>query len=387
MADAYARAVNDFVADHGHPPPIVARAPGRVNLIGEHTDYNDGFVLPIALPFDTVIAAEPLSVPRIRVRSAGFGATEFAIGADPGTTVGWARYIHGVAALLAADGWPVSGWSATIATDIPAGASLSSSAALEVSAALVALATTGSTAPGVELAKLGQRVENEVMGLPSGIMDQLASATAVRGHASLIDCRSLEVTPVPLPDDVQIVVMDTGTRRELVESAYADRQSSCARAASALGVAALRDAALGQWDDVADPLDRRRARHVITEDRRTLAAVAAMEANDVGALGRLMVQSHASLRDDFEVSSPALDRMVDLALAVPGCHGARMTGGGFAGGSIALVDRNRVEEFVDRLSLQYRAPDSQPASAPAAFYAVDPSSGAAIVAGDREERS
>jgi galactokinase len=328
-------------------PDLVARAPGRVNLIGEHTDYNDGFALPMALPFDTVIALSDSGdrAGPVEVASEGFGQVTLEPSADPRGAESWARYPAGVMALLQEAGVAAGGWSATIATDIPTGAALSSSAALEVAVTTALLARAGEMWTPVEVARLGQRVENEVIGLASGIMDQLVSAGAVTGHASLMDCRSLELTPSPLPAGAVVAVMDTGTRRELVDGAYGERRAACERAAAALGLAALRDATMDQVTTLSDPVVRRRARHVVAENRRTLDAAAAMTAGDPIALGKLMAESHISLRDDYEVSGPGLDAIVEVASTSPGCYGARMTGGGFAGCAVALVDAEQARAF------------------------------------------
>lgn len=328
-------------------PALVSRAPGRVNLIGEHTDYNDGFVLPMALPFDTAVAASRApSGSGVEVHSEGFGSVEFSP-AGPIEGGHWSVHLRGICRLLAEQGVNPGLWRATIASDIPAGASLSSSAAFEVAVALAVLGLAGTEWTAQDIAKLGQRVENEVVGVPSGIMDQLISASAVSGHASLIDCRSLLSKPVPIPLGVVVAVMDTSTRRQLVNSAYADRRESCTRAAAALGITSLRDAQLADLDRLPSSLGtaRRRAHHVITENQRTLDAAQAMTDGDSEALGSLMNASHASLRDDYEVSGPALDEIVEIARRTPGCLGARMTGGGFAGCAVALVRTERADEF------------------------------------------
>ena len=352
MPDAVRRATDAHRRRWG-APTLVSRAPGRVNLIGEHTDYNDGFALPMALPFDTAIAlsstGDPASGP-IVVESSGFGTVELDPGTDPRTAPSWAHHIAGVVALLDA---PTGGWRATIETDIPTGASLSSSAALEVALINALLARDGQARPPIDVARLGQRVENEIVGLQSGIMDQFISAGAVAGHASLMDCRSLTLTPAPLPDGVVIAVMDTKTRRVLADAGYDDRRAACERAVAVLDIPSLRDATL---DDVArldDELLRRRARHVVTENERTLEAVAAMEAGDIVRLGELMNASHVSLRDDYEVAGAGQDAIVEVALGAPGCLGARMTGGGFAGCSVALVEADRADEFVADVIARY----------------------------------
>ena len=344
-------AVERAVAAHRRrwgPPDLVVRAPGRVNLIGEHTDYNDGFTLPMALPLDTAIAMSDdgdETSGLVTISSARFGEVVIDPTADPRSVVTWARHISGVVVLLAGRDMPTGGWRATIDTDIPIGASLSSSAALEVGVITGLLARAGVQWPPIAVARLGQQVENEVVGLPSGIMDQFISAGAVAGHASLMDCRALTLTPTPLPDGVVVAIMDTGTRRVLAEAEYGDRRSACERAAAELGVAALRDATLDQAATIADPVDRRRAHHVITENERTLDAVEAMRRGDAAELGRLMNESHASLRDDYEVSGPGLDAIVDVARTASGCLGARMTGGGFAGCAVALVEAAHAEAF------------------------------------------
>lgn len=327
-------------------PTLVARAPGRVNLIGEHTDYNDGFALPMALPFDTAVALDTDGPPaRVEVDAAEYGFAVLDPPADPRTAPLWARHIAGVVALARERGVEVGGRRLTIATDVPVGAGLSSSAALEVAVLTALLAADGIDWTPLDVALAGQRVEHEVVGVPSGIMDQLISAGAVAGHAGLLDCRTTTLTPVPLPAHVVVAVMDTGTRRTLADGAYADRRAACERAAAAIGVTALRDATVDQLALVTDERDRARARHVVTENERVLAAVAAIAAGEAATFGALMTASHASLRDDFEVSAPALDAIVAAAHDAPGCLGARMTGGGFAGCAVALVQRADAARF------------------------------------------
>ncbi len=337
-------------------PNHVVRAPGRVNLIGEHTDYNDGFTMPMALPFDTVIALSDAGDREhgvVLVASEDFGECRFGPGDDPASVGPWAVHLMGVVQLLGECGIPAAGWRATIATDIPIGASLSSSAALEVATILALLDRAGQSWPPIEVARLGQRVENEVVGLPSGIMDQFISAGSIEGHASLMDCRALTLTPVPLPADVVVAVMDTGTRRVLAEVAYAERRASCERAAGAIGVPALRDATRADLGKIIDPIDRRRATHVVDENRRVIDAAEAAAAGDAVGLGALMTASHISLRDDYQVSGPGLDQIVDVAHGAPGCLGARMTGGGFAGCAVALVGRADVDAFTEAVIDRY----------------------------------
>lgn len=356
------------------PHSIVARAPGRVNLLGEHTDYNDGFVLPMALPFETVLRADRRDDATISLRSEGYGQSEFAMDAPPAEVDLWARYVLGMVSILAEEGVAVTGFDADITTTIPVGASLSSSAALEVATGFALYEFAGLDPDPAAIAKAGQRVENEVIGINSGIMDQLISAAAHEGAAMLIDCRSLELAPVRLPADVSVVIMDTMTRRELVDSEYDRRRASCEQASSDIGVSHLRDAQLEDLDRVVDPVDARRARHVVSENQRVLDAVESLGNRDVAAFGELMNGSHDSLRDDYEVSSDALDAIVMAARAQPACLGARMTGGGFAGCAVALVSASDADTFATAVATAYKddlevTPD---------LWIVEPAAGASV---------
>ena len=353
---------------------VVARAPGRVNLIGEHTDYNDGFVLPMALPFATRIEATARPGRSVSLVSEGYGSARFDLDEPMEASEDWARYVAAMAHLLIEEGVEVPGFDAHITTDIPVGASLSSSAALEVAAGFAMVALAGGEPDPVQIARLGQRVENEVMGLQSGIMDQLISAVATEGRATLIDCRSLDTELAPLPADTVVAIMDTMTRRELVDSAYDERRASCERAARALGVPALRDATHDAVERLPDGVDKRRARHVVAENERVLAAVRAMRAGDAAQLGRLMNDSHRSLSDDYEVSSPALDSISSIARSIDGCHGARMTGGGFAGCAVALVDRTAAPSFIEELRSRY---EDEMGAVPDVWL-VEPADGASV---------
>lgn len=358
-------------------PDLVVRAPGRVNLIGEHTDYNDGFCLPMALPFDTVISTSRADCSTIEIESEGFGPVTIDPAARNHGLPEWALHLGGVAWLLHELGVAAGGWRATIATDVPAGAGLSSSAALEVAAIKTVLALSDIEWEPVEIAKLAQRVENEVVGLPSGIMDQFISAGAVRGFAGLLDCRALSLTPVPMPTGVKIAVIDTGTRRDLATAAYAERRAACERAARALGVAALRDTTPVDLPALPPSMqvERRRACHVVSENDRTQAAVAAMRTDEPHELGRLMSASHRSLRDDFEVSSAALDQLVDIAKAAPGCLGARMTGGGFGGCAVAIVTGDKTDDFTAAVLSGYSCDDLT-----ARVWICEPSAGTSVIA-------
>jgi galactokinase len=306
-----------------------AFAPGRVNLIGDHTDTTGGLVLPMAVHLGTTVDVERRG-DEVRLRSTTEEErTAVPIDvADPGTvSPAWARYVAGVVAELR----PPVGAVGTVHTTLPVGAGLSSIAALEVSLAL-ALGFTGSH---VELALACQRAEHAASGVPSGIMDQLASAAGVAGSALLIDCTTLERTPVPLPPDVEVVVVHSGEARALAGSAYAERRRECEAAEAEIGP--LRSAPVEAVATIPDPVARRRARHVVTENARVREAAAALAAGDAGAAGRAMAASHDSLRDDFEVSTPALDRLVADLSGTPGVFGARLTGAGFGGCAVALA--------------------------------------------------
>jgi len=348
-------AIELFRQRFGGDPEYVIRAPGRVNLIGEHTDYNDGFVLPMAIEQGTWLALSSSGDRTVQLSSDGHDDAVFSLDALTSGGGGWAEYIKGVAwSLGTADS---SGWNGAFATDIPIGAGLSSSAAIEIAGMLAFTAVSGSDWDPVQAALDAQRVENEWIGVSSGIMDQLIVATAQEHHATLIDCRSLEMSPTRMPDDIAVVILDTGTRRTLVGSGYDDRRRACERAASAADVPALRDLTTPDLDNLSSMLDEttfRRARHVITENERTIQAARALDTDDIRRFGELVNESHASLRDDFEVSSPALDLMVEIASRTGGCIGARMTGGGFGGCAVAFVERSQVDAFVEEVTRKYR---------------------------------
>ena len=360
---------NTFGAD----PEFIVRSPGRVNLIGDHTDYNDGYVLPAAIDRATWLAAGRRTDRTVRLVSLERG--DATIDLDVLTPTGaWTDYVAGTlwAAGLELD----RGFNVVLGSEIPVGASLSSSAALEIGVARIAYALSDTSWDPVAAAFAGQRAENGFVGMPCGIMDQLIVATGAPGAASLIDCRTLESTPASIPDGVTIVVMDTGTRRELTDSAYEDRRAACERVARRLGIPALRDATLDMLDAVElDATDRQRARHVIHENERTVAAAGALNDGDAEEAGRLMAASHRSLRDDYEVSGPALDTMAEIASRHPACLGARMTGAGFAGCAVGLVESDSVEDFVTSTTAAYlRETGIDPA-----FYPTVPSAGATLV--------
>ena len=351
------RVLREFAARHGTTAPLIARGPGRVNLIGDHTDYNDGFVLPMAIDRAVWIALRPRNDERVSVHSIDFGETrEFDLANEQRDGDGWVEYIRGVAWALSASGRRVCGWDGVAMGDVPVGAGLSSSAALELAAARAFTASCDVAWQPAEMARVAQRAENEWVGVNCGIMDQLISATGEAGHAMLIDCRTLETRAVPMPPGTVVVVLDTATRRGLVGTAYNERRTQCEAAAKVLGVRALRDVDVPTLERRAGELNsvtRKRARHVVTENARVLAAAAALADGDVTTVGRLMQESHESLRDDFEVSRHELDIMADIANAEAGCHGARMTGAGFGGCAVALVDAGNAAEFCANVERRY----------------------------------
>ncbi|OQY48048.1 MAG: galactokinase [Anaerolineaceae bacterium 4572_78] len=343
---------------HSHPTLIV-RAPGRVNLIGEHTDYNDGFVLPMAINRSTWIALCPRDDEKVITYSLNRSErVKFSLQKKLNHRgVRWGEYIKGMTWALQNAEYELKGWNGFIGGDIPIGAGLSSSAALELATAKAFSEVSGFEWDGTEIAKLAQQAENKWIGLSCGIMDQLISAIGVENHALLIDCRSLETQAIPLPPDTTIVVLDTTKRRGLVTSAYNERRLQCEAAAKLFDVPALRDVSLEEFETKVHQLDEltaRRAKHVITENARTLQAVEAMKNSDAKTLGQLMNESHDSLRDDFEVTVDELNIMVDCARKQEGCYGAKMTGGGFGGCAIALVQANVARQFAKNMAACYR---------------------------------
>ncbi|HEX2234813.1 MAG TPA: galactokinase [Actinomycetota bacterium] len=334
------------------PAGIAARAPGRANLIGEHTDYNEGFVLPVALELAT-FALGRRGGADIRLRSLqepGEVVVDASTGRGPDE--GWGRYARAVVRALLEAGVEVKGFHGAVHSEVPAGSGLSSSAALEVA---VALAVSADPPGPVALAELCRRAENLYVGVETGIMDQLASAGGRAGHALLIDCRTNSVERVPVPDGVAVVVIDSTVRRGLDDSAYNERRAQCGEAARVLGVASLRDATardlgrLGRDDDVLF----RRARHVVTENERVRAVVDALGAGRLDAIGELFRASHTSLAEDYEVSVPELDELARAAWATPGVIGARLTGAGFGGCTVNLVDARAAEDVAAEIAERY----------------------------------
>ncbi|MFN3958891.1 MAG: galactokinase [Parvularculaceae bacterium] len=369
MTGALGMRVQDtFRRAFGGAPDLVARAPGRVNLIGEHTDYNDGYVLPFAISFETRVAARRRDDGQVRVAAADFGGAidEFSL-AEPvarSTANPWADYVRGVIREFAREDVMFRGADLAIAGDVPQGAGLSSSAALEVATGLAVAALAGrADFDRLALARLCQRAENNFVGCQCGVMDQLVSARGVEGAALLIDCRTLDCKPVLAPDHVAYFVVHSGVVHGHAGGEYNDRRRQCDEAAAALGVGKLRDAdlpALQRHAHKLEPVAFRRARHVIAENARTIEAAAALAAGDLRALGRLMRQSHQSMRDDFEITTPDIDRLAALMGDIIGEEGgARMTGGGFGGCVVAVAARDRVDEVIRRAAADYRRPDGQ----------------------------
>ena len=390
--DTQSQVIRSFENKFGGKPTSLIRAPGRVNLIGEHTDYNDGFVLPMAIDHAVWIALRPRKDRMVRVHSLDYKErAEFSLDSLR-KGKGWAEYIKGVAHELIDAGFDtlsgtgrlspanygLAGWEGVLGGDVPKGAGLSSSAAVELAAARAFASVSGFAWEPARMAKIGQRAENHWVGVNCGIMDQMVSAAARAGHALFLDCRSLEYEHVPLPDGVAVVVMDTSTRRGLVDSAYNERRAQCETAAKFFEVPALRDVSLEEFNVKSRKLEdvvMRRARHIISENQRVLDAVAAMRAGDVHKLGNLFNESHASLRDDFEVTNEALNQIADAAQVQPACYGARMTGAGFGGCAVALVDAEQLDAFIKDVKEDYRKRSGMEAQ----FYVCQPSEGASEV--------
>jgi galactokinase len=370
-----------FEQRFGAPPEVVWAAPGRVNLIGEHTDYNDGYVLPFALPQRTTVAASRVDGREWTVWSREADETVTFSALRPRTPEGWAAYVAGVVWVLGEAGHRVPGARLAIATDVPLGAGLSSSAALECSVLSALVDLAGVDLPVADRPSLAQRAENEYVGMPCGIMDQSAATLCRAGHALFLDCRSFAVAHVPFDIaamGLAILVVDTRAPHRLVAGEYAARRRTCEEAAATLGVPALRDIDLAALPDALAKLDdevsRRRVRHVVTENQRVVDTIDALRVADVPAVGRLMTASHESLRDDYEVTVPELDVAVQVALDA-GAHGARMTGGGFGGCVLALVDADRTAAVEHAVRDAFAARGFDP---PDAFVAI-PSAGASRV--------
>ncbi|MFB0546499.1 MAG: galactokinase [Anaerolineae bacterium] len=349
----------------GREAATVVRAPGRVNLIGEHTDYNDGYVLPIAIDRSILVATAPRDDRRVVLHSLDFDeGAQFSLDDIRRAAEGhWSNYERGVALYLQERGVTLTGLEAVITGDVPIGSGLSSSAAVEVVTAYAFQVLSGFDLSRVEMALICQRAENRFVGMNCGIMDQFISALGQRDRALLIDCRSLDYELVPIPAGVKIIVCDTGVRRGLVDSEYNARRQECEEGVRTLGehlpgVKALRDVSVSQFERYKDELPKvvqRRCRHVINENDRVLRGVEALKKGDLAGFGQLMNESHISLRDDYEVSCRELDIMVEAAWAIEGTYGSRLTGAGFGGCTVSLVADEAVETFQTQVAEAYQA--------------------------------
>jgi len=343
---------------------VVVRAPGRVNLIGEHTDYNGGFVLPFAIDMDVRIALVPTSEPRIRLaRADGGGTARISLDPFPPPGDAWHDYVAGTAWALDHHGQPVRGFDGLLSSTLPIGSGLSSSAALEVVTAWALSAPSGPRVTPLEVAQISQYAENNHVGVQCGLMDQFASACGVADHAMLFDCRSTEWRAVALPDDLALVVIHSGVSHGHADNEYNDRRAACERVVAAIaaddaGVTLLRDIDMDRLEDYRGRLAERdydRAYHVITENHRVLDAVDALESDDHLALGELMAGSQASMRDRYEISCPEIDELVAMTVDAPGVVGSRMTGGGFGGCTISLVRPDAVADLREQVERDYPA--------------------------------
>jgi len=381
--DAVARsAAAAFRELTGRAPEGSWAAPGRVNVIGEHTDYNDGFVLPMAIDREVVVSGAARRDGVLRLRSLQQRGETLEIAdldrLEPSALRGWSAYPAGMAWVLRQAGHAIAGADLVIDSSLPAGAGMASSAALECATGRALADLHGISLGPVELARLAQRAENDFVGMPCGIMDQLASTAGVAGHVLFIDVRALAIRPYPFDlaaAGLALVVVDTHTRHQLTQSGYADRRAACERAARLLGVPALRDVALESLEaslaELGDPVLVRRVRHVVTEDARVLQVIELLAAGRVDEIGPLLTASHASLRDDFEVTCPELDCGVDSALWA-GALGARMIGGGFGGSLIALAREDRIAAVEAAIDAAF----GQARFARPTFFRAAPSDGA-----------
>jgi len=380
--DPLHNARNAFFTAFGSAPTLAVQAPGRVNLIGEHTDYNDGFVLPCAIDYRTAICGSPRDDGLVRVVAADYAGErdEFSLDAaiEPRGDRLWANYVRGVVKYLKEAGHAVRGADLAISGNVPQGAGLSSSASLEVATGQFFKALGGLAIDPTDLALIGQRAENRFVGCNCGIMDQLISARGEAGHALLIDCRSLATQSVAMPDGIAVVIINSNVKRGLVGSEYNTRRRQCEEAARFFGVKALRDVDLPTYAVKAaglDPLVARRARHIITDSQRALDLAAALPQGDMQRIGQLMADSHASMRDDFEITCPQVDALVDIVKeAIGDAGGVRMTGGGFGGCVVSLVPNELVDAVRVAVSTRYPAATGLQGS----IYVCHPSAGAGV---------
>lgn len=341
---------------HADPETIIT-APGRINLIGEHTDYSDGFVLPVAINLDISIAMKPREDLSVQIFSLDFNERKsIDLSNLEETDEGWIEYIKGIIWVLQNEGYVLKGWDGVLSGTIPVGAGLSSSAALEIAALKAFGVSSNLSISPTDMAIFGRKAEVDWVGVNVGIMDQLISANGKAGHALLLDCQSLEFEYIPIPQDIRFVVMDTMTRRKLSNSSYNERHDEVKSAADFLSVPTLREVKMDKLEEASaamDPVLFKRARHVLSENERVIAFCDAMQVGNYHKMGELINASHASLRDDFDVSSKALNTMVEIAQSQPGCLGARMTGAGFGGCALALVYGEEAENFIDTVKSAY----------------------------------
>lgn len=352
---------NTFASEFASKPAMLVRAPGRVNLIGEHTDYNDGFVLPCAINYETLVALTPRSDNKVRVVASAypgeFDEFELSGKVEPHPTQLWSNYIRGVTKYLIQRGYKLQGLNMAVAGNVPQGAGLSSSAALEVVIGQAFKEAFDLDISQSEIALNGQQAENQFVGCNCGIMDQLISAEGQADHALLIDCRSLETTQVSMPQGYKVLIINSNVKRGLVDSAYNERREQCEAAAQYFGVKALRDVTIEMFEAKANGLDevtRKRARHVVTENLRTLEAAEALRDGNIERLAELMERSHVSMRDDFEITVAPIDRIVDIVKEVVGSKGGvRMTGGGFGGCVVSFIPEDKVEAVKQAIASEY----------------------------------
>ncbi|ELA6601453.1 MULTISPECIES: galactokinase [Vibrio] len=390
MSDLIQHVNTSFEQVLGYAPSHIIQAPGRVNLIGEHTDYNDGFVLPCAINYQTVAAAAKREDSLVRVVSVDYGnaVDEFDITQEitfqPDKM--WANYIRGVVKCLLARGYQFTGVDISVSGNVPQGAGLSSSAALEVVIGQTFKVLFNLEISQEEIALNAQQAENEFVGCNCGIMDQMISAKGRENHAMLLDCRNLETEAVSMPEDIAVVIINSNKKRGLVDSEYNTRRDQCEEAARIFGVKALRDVTIEQFNEKVSELDgivAKRARHVITENNRTVEAAQALRAHDLKRMGELMAESHASMRDDFEITVKEIDILVEMVKEVIGDQGGvRMTGGGFGGCIVALVPPALVEDVKATVEAKYQAATGLKES----IYVCQAQNGAGLI-NNAEERT
>ncbi|NOH79106.1 galactokinase [Vibrio sp. RE86] len=363
MSDLIQAVKTSFEQVLGYAPSHFVQAPGRVNLIGEHTDYNDGFVLPCAIDYQTMVAAAKRDDNIVRVVSVDYGneVDEFDITQEITFQQDkmWSNYIRGVVKCLIGRGYEFKGADISVSGNVPQGAGLSSSAALEVVIGQTFKVLYNLEISQAEVALNGQQAENEFVGCNCGIMDQMISAEGIENHAMLLDCRSLETTAVSMPEDMAVVIINSNKKRGLVDSEYNTRREQCEEAARIFGVKALRDVTIEQFNTKVNELDAlvaKRARHVITENDRTVEAAEALRTHDMKRMGELMAQSHASMRDDFEITVKEIDTLVEMVKEVIGEQGGvRMTGGGFGGCIVAVMPPELVDDVKSAVEAKYQA--------------------------------